>query len=249
MELIVYILYQFASHSILVLVPLIFLVIGAFTLSAAVIRSGRSAKRRLENDYPTVGKRIFRAILLSTSLVAALVSVLIAGFALLNIIKPHIVDGALIYKYGERAEGKVLSRERTNNRFNEEPVDRYNVIYRTASGENIETYFESWDFNIYPSANSVRYPTTGQTFSVAYLPQFPRAYIILTDESSEYTSSVECGEILRKILEKKNKFEFEPKNVKYMGEYMEALSQGIENKCGDQLFDELRRIGETVKQK
>ncbi|MFZ1699411.1 MAG: hypothetical protein WBO10_08675 [Pyrinomonadaceae bacterium] len=155
----------------------------------------------------------------------------------------------LINKYGEKAEAKVISRERTKNLHNEEPVERYNVIYRTAAGENIETYFESWDFNIYPSANSVRYPGPGQIFPVAYLPRFPKTFIILTEEQSEYKATVECSDILSKIAEKKNKFEFDPKNLKYMSEYMNALSEGIEKKCGDHLFDELRRIGETVKTK
>ncbi|HVF47666.1 MAG TPA: hypothetical protein VNA17_08885, partial [Pyrinomonadaceae bacterium] len=174
---------------------------------------------------------------------ALLAALAITALALINIVSRHALDGPLINAYGKKADAKVLSKQSTNSTFNEQPVERYNIIFRTEAGQNVETYFETWDFNIYPPANSVRYPTPGQNFRVAYLPVYPTAFLILTDEKSEYQTAQRCAAILADVEQKRNKYQFDKNNPAYLSQYMTALSEGIRQECAPGLLEELRSIG------
>ncbi len=244
MEHIAYLLFIIAKHSLIFLVPSIFLAIFVAT-AASKLRKAASAAKMPDGGGRPVSGSIFGFVLPVVSILMVFLALCVAGISLINVIRPHLVDGELINAYGEEADAKVLSKEMTNNLHNQKQVERYHVIYRTKSGEDIETYFESWDFNIYPAANSVSYPAPGTTFKVIYLPAYPSTFLILTNEKSEYSESLACRDILHDIEEKRNKYEFDKKSPRFVGEYMQALSKGIENKCGDNLMEELRKIGDS----
>jgi hypothetical protein len=125
----------------------------------------------------------------------------------------------------------LVKREKTNNLHNEEPVIRYDVVYKTADGKNVETYFESWDFNIYPSANTVRYPGVGETFRIAYLPSYPKAFLILTDDASEYSDAKECGILLAEIETARLKADFDPDNTEYRTAVETAVKHARSKNC------------------
>lgn len=130
----------------------------------------------------------------------------------------------------KRCKGHQPRRNR--NRHNKQPVIRFNVVYKTADGRNVETYFETWDFNVYPPANSVRYPNVSETFRIAYLPSYPTAFLILTEDPSPYSKAAECGELISDVEEKRLRFEFDPNNPDYRREYEKAVANAAEKKCG-----------------
>ncbi len=239
MEIAARILFLISDWNLFLFVPLI---IGMVLLSGMLGILGKLQRegRKLPNRQGTV--RVLGIVKwLSALLIIAFVPLLVLAF--IGIIRPHLVDGYLIANHGKRAVAKVVNKEPTNNLHNRRPVERYNIIYRTETGETIETYFDSRDFNIYPSANSVRYPQPGQSFQIAYLPSFPDTFLILTDEKSEYAASEACAAILKDIEQKRNRYEFDKKDIKFLGDYMSALGEGIQNECGEQLMEELRSIG------
>lgn len=230
MELIAYILYGLASKNILLLIVSIFLTIGGFFL----VRSRISANRE---SQPSDDRRkslpcLMMGVLVQIVLVGSLLVIVgILIYSILNIIRPHLIDGPLINAIGQKADAKVLKVEATSNLLNEQRVMRHYVIYKTADGKNIETYFETWDFNIYPSANTVTYPGQGQSFRVAYLPNFPTAFIILTKEDSDYSRGQQCAKILADLDEARIKSEFDPADKNYRKAFEEATKKAIAAKC------------------
>lgn len=230
MELLSYIFYLLASRSILVFIISIFLCIGSaavgFPIVIAAIASGlwKGARRSL------IGS-ILRFLLPSAAILFFLFSCLFALFSLVNLIFPHYVDGKMIDTYGEKTDAKVISREETGNRLNKRPVVRFNVVYKAGDGKSIETYFETWDFNVYPPSNTVRYPNVGETFRIAYLPSYPTAFLILTDDASPYTKATECGELLSAVKEKRLRLEFDPANADYRRDYEMAVATAKDKGC------------------
>lgn len=230
MELIAYILYILASKSILLLIVSIFLTIGGFSfVSVWVVAAIRT--KPPDGQKRSLRGKILRVVIPVVLVGAFAVIVGILVFSIVNIIRPHLIDGILINEHGQKADAKVLSVEGTNNLMNEQPVMRHNIIFKTAEGKNIETYFETWDFNIYPSANTVIYPKTGQAFRVAYLPSFPTAFIILTEEDSDYSRGKECGKLLAEVNEARIKSEFDRTDIKYKEELDTAIKTAADANC------------------
>ncbi|KXJ99511.1 MAG: hypothetical protein UZ17_ACD001002356 [Acidobacteria bacterium OLB17] len=236
METLTRILYVLAGWNVIVLLLVIFAAFGAAALAKWAQAARTLVLRR--GAAPTIHLSVLRW----AGWLAFAFLLLVLPIAIVNVIRPHAIDGALVFKNGETAVAKVLSVEETSNTLNDQPVMRHNVIFKTARGENIETYFDSWDFNIYPSANSVDYPDAGETFRVAYLPNYPTTFVILTEADSQYTKTNQCSEILGKIEEARNKYEFDPKDENFKAEYARALADGIESSCGEGLSEKLNSL-------
>lgn len=225
MEHLVRIMFFIVSWNMMLFVPLIFVVIGLFVLRkqfAASIRSARSDGR----DVPLFGRiahiLVWLAIGLSSSILL---------FSFINILRPHAIDSGLIYGMGHFADAKVLNQEGTSSTHNDEPVSLFNVLYRTEKGEMIETYFYSTDFNIYPTANSVDYPEPGETFRVAYLPNFPDTFVILTEAESPYIKNNRCGDLRVELQKAINRREFEPDNEQYAQQLADAAKRFADAGC------------------
>jgi hypothetical protein len=230
MELITYILYLLASKSIILLVFSIFGVVGGFGIVSFWVKEGLLKKVPDGYRRNLLGKihRVVVSVILF-GVFSAMVGVLL--FSIVNVIRPHYIDGHLMNAFGERTEGKVVRVEGTSNLLNEQRVMRHHVIYRTAAGQNVETSFDTWDFNVYPSANSVSYPGRGETFGVLYLPSHPTAFLILTEDGSPYSKSRECGDILSELEAARIKFEFDPKDATYRREFEQATQKAVRAKC------------------
>ena len=94
-----------------------------------------------------------------------------------------IVTAPLIYHFGEPGQAVIVDSEETNNMMNEQWVERYFVKLQKADGTQIDTQFDSSDFNVYPRRNRVRYPSQGEPFAVHYLPKRPQSFVILMPEA------------------------------------------------------------------
>lgn len=230
MELITYILHILANKNIFVLIFSIFAVIGGFTFVSFWFTA--AMMHRPPPGTPKGVKWFVVRVLIPIALVgasAAMVGLLL--LSIVNVIRPHYIDGHLMNALGERTEGKVVRVEQTMSSHNRQRVMRHYVIYRTAAGQNVETSFETWDFNVYPSANSVSYPGQGETFGVLYLPSYPTAFLILTDDDSSYSKSRECRDILTELEAARIKFEFDKTSVAYKAEFEEATQKAVKAQC------------------
>ena len=152
-------------------------------------------------------------------------------YSLVNLIRPHLIDGMLINSLGQRTKAKVVRIEQTSNMHNDQPVQRHHVIFKDAAGNNITTYFDTWDFNIYPSANSVRYPQTGEEFTAVYLPSYPTAFLIATSDDSQYSQGEKCRDALQDVQEAKLKADFDPKDADFQRHLEAARKRSAELGC------------------
>lgn len=110
---------------------------------------------------------------------------------LINIFAGHFVTNILLEHFGEKGEGVVINRSETSIIYNEERVWRYNVLLKGGS-EEIFTYFLTDEFNIIHknSFNKYYYPTEGIKFNVYYLKKYPKAFVIIANDDSDYSKSL-----------------------------------------------------------
>ncbi len=231
MELIAYILYLIASRSFIFLILAIFLIIGRYSILRILSRSGSGDELTLDDkpgSEPTVEPkpRSYLRFAVSTVIFG------MAALALINFIFPHFVDGELMNAYGKRTAGKVVKVTETSSRHNNNRVMRHDVIYKDENGNNIETSFQTWDFNIYPSSNTTRYPQLGDEFEVLYLPSFPTAFLIATDGKSPHAKATACNDLIKALESAKIKHDFDPKDPKFKSALDEAAKKVLDAKCG-----------------
>lgn len=160
-------------------------------------------------------------------------------FSGVNVFRPHLIDGYLINLVGQQADAVVTNVEPTWNRLNNRTVNKHSIVFKTAAGENVETYFHTWDFNIFPSASSTVYPGQGETFRILYLPSYPTTFLILTaSEESPHNRAVICTDLTKALEVAKIKYDFDPKDPKFKTALDEAAKRLIDAKCGASTVDE-----------
>jgi hypothetical protein len=226
MELIAYLLFLLSNNWITALVLSLLVVIAGFGLFAVAWARLKGSEPIPAGGFPPpLSSRIRKKLIALAVIAAFFAAVACFAFSIVNMIFPHLVDGHLITAIGETADARVTSIEATNSYLNKSRVMRHNVIFKTVEGQNYETYFETWDFNIYPSANSTTYPGQGAAFRVAYLPSFPSAFLILTEENSDFTKAKTCSEAQKEFDAARVKFEFDPQEPNYSREFRSALEK------------------------
>lgn len=239
MELVAYVFYLLASHSFVVLFASIILAIGVFSAVSARLK-GSYDSRSLLGDEEEAHQGFFQGKIVTGLFVAGFfIAVCLILISFVNLIRPHILDGALIMRYGEIADATVLTVEDTGNLHNKQRVMRHRIIFKMANGEDMETSFDTWDFNVYPSANSVRYPGRGESFRIVYLPSFPEAFLILTEDASQYSKTERCKPILAEVEAMRLRTEFDPENTVYKREYEQATAKAAKDGCTKNLPDDM----------
>ncbi len=159
---------------------------------------------------------------------------LLLAFAVVNVFTGSQLAHRLVYRYGEPATGMVIGHQTTNNLYNEEPVLRYGVVLKPEKGEPVETWFESWDFNLYPAPANGRYeyPQDGGGFAARFMPKNPKRFVILTNQPSAYSQALDCGALKTAMEEAERKAQFAPESEAYRAEYERAEGRYDEAKCG-----------------
>lgn len=215
MELIAYLFYIFANWAFILLFVGIFGSVGAFGIMKTVVGAFSGMPPPPQHERPSLWGRFIKTLFSSVAVGLFLFMIGLAVLSFVHLLRPHLINGPLIVSIGEQTDARVLTKATTNNLHNEKPVIRYNVIYKTAAGQTIETYFESWDFNIYPSSGSVRYPQPGETFRIAYLPSFPKVFIIMTEADSESKRARDCGRLISELQIANGKRDFDPTDANF----------------------------------
>lgn len=139
----------------------------------------------------------------------ALVPLAMVGFMLFVFFGSWLTN-PLIYHNGETGEGVVTGEYSTASTYNNERVIGFDVVIRKADGGVVRTSFRSDSFNVYPSANEVRYPSVGARFNVRYLPIHPEDFVIITDDSSAWARSLRCGDLLQEVAQAARASNFAP---------------------------------------
>lgn len=230
MELVALILYSVATRNILFLVFAIFLLIAGVKI-VRTIRRGLMQRLEHSDDGYSQGVNIPQIIVRAVCGGALISIVGLLILAIANMVSPHFVDGMLFNSIGQRGDAIVTKVSATNSRHNNSTIMRHDVVIKSADGANVDTYFETWDFNTYPAANTVRYPQQGQQFRVLYLPSFPTSFLILTDEDSPYSKQIDCSKLGNELNAAAVKLKFDPKNAKYQLDFEEATKQMVDAKC------------------
>lgn len=160
------------------------------------------------------GAKLFRGIVI----------VLVFGF-MVNLFAGHFASNWLLVRAGEAGTATVVSIEPTSSQYNDQPVMRYQVMIRPQHGGAIvQTYFETSDFNItpQPTEDGYVYPPPGRQFSVRYLPDFPRAFVILSNDDSPYGRGLRCQRSMEIQSKLRNQIAFDPQNAEFKAALGEA---------------------------
>ena len=163
------------------------------------------------------------------------VIILLYGF-LVNLFFGTLLVGNLVYSAGETGSAVTVSIKQTNNQYNNHWVNEHTIILETNDGGKYETTFEDSDFNIFPEPkNGYVYPAVGEKFSVKYLKNNPKAFVIISDDDSPYAKKIRCSNLREVYDEAKQKLKYDSLNSGYREKYIKARDEYINNGCGNNI--------------
>jgi hypothetical protein len=156
------------------------------------------------------------------------------GFA--NMFFGTLLVGNLVYSAGETGSAVTVSTKQTNNQYNNHWIYEHTIILETKDGIKYETTFEDSDFNIFPEPeNGYVYPAVGEKFSVKYLKNSPKAFVIISDDDSPYAKKIRCSNLREVYDEAKQKLKYDSLNSGYKEKYIKARDEYINNGCGNNI--------------
>lgn len=135
------------------------------------------------------------------------------------------IAAPLVARYGEAGTGVVVSSGPTSTIMNHRQVYHFAVLLRSASGQTMETGFDSDFFNLYPApANGeFRYPGRGERFAVKYLKGHPDTFVILTNAPSPYADARQCEALQDRLDAAQRAYDFAPTQRRYRLELANAI--------------------------
>jgi len=163
------------------------------------------------------------------------VIILLYGF-LVNLFFGTLLVGNLVYSAGETGSAVTVSTKQSNNQYNNHWVYEHTIILETKDGSKYETTFEDSDFNIFPEPeNGYVYPAVGEKFSVKYLKNNPKAFVIVSDDDSPYAKKIRCSNLREVYDEAKQKLKYDSLNSGYKEKYINARDEYNNNGCGNNI--------------
>lgn len=163
---------------------------------------------------------------------AKMLSALPGIIAFLNMFLGASQASKLIYRYGEKGQGKVVAMEQTSSQYNDQWIYKYSVLLRKADGSIVETAFYSDDFMMYPVPdNGYNYPAEGMEFELRYVKSKPGAFVIVTDGESAYSQQQRCTEAVIQMSTAKSKYDFDTASPAYKKEYLNGIQRYLDLGC------------------
>ncbi|MGI4862606.1 MAG: hypothetical protein ACRYFZ_01695 [Janthinobacterium lividum] len=153
----------------------------------------------------------------------------------------------LVYQAGETGQGEVVNTYATSVQHNHREVRGYRVLLRTRAGQTVVTSFEDEDFNVYPPANAVVYPSIGEKFTARYLPAYPQDFIIISNDDSPYAHGLACATLLDSLHEARRTHEFDLTNAANKQAYRELIHRVIAQSCYTDSTDLREYYGDLAK--
>lgn len=150
-------------------------------------------------------------------------ALLIFLYSNFNVFFGHTIAGNLIYRFGETGNAVTVNTRQTNNQYNDYWIMEHSIILETKEGQKYETTFEDADFNIYPTPEQgYDYPRIGEKYSIKYLRNDPKAFIIISDDGSQYAIRIHCENLMNILNEAYQKYKFDSLNSVYKNKYLKA---------------------------
>ncbi len=153
------------------------------------------------------------------------------GVGVVNLSCGTAIADALVYRFGAAGSAIVTGKYQTADVYNNQDVQGYNVLIGTADGKVVETGFETDDFNVYPSRNATTYPDVGDVFTVRYLPNAPKTFVIVADDDSPWAQRLRCDALSQAVSDAANKMNFVPDNASYRDAYARAVGAARQAHC------------------
>lgn len=215
-EFIISVLFIIAEHNIISL--FVFIVIGFMFIYLSI------------NFSPVKNNKPLRISLRILSVIFFLY-----GF-IVNLFFGTILVGNLVYSVGETGSGVTVSTKQTNNQYNNHWIYEHKVILETKDGIKYETTFEDSDFNIFPEPkNGYVYPSVGEKYSVKYLKNKPKVFVIESDDDSPYAKKIRCSNLREVFDEAKLKLRYDSLNSDYKEKYIKARDEYNNNGCDNNI--------------
>ncbi|MGI4832476.1 MAG: hypothetical protein ACRYFK_03345 [Janthinobacterium lividum] len=166
--------------------------------------------------------------------------------AMLNVFFGSLGASSLVYRAGASGRGEVISSYATSTQANHHDVVGYRVLLRTQAGQTVQTSFEDDDFNVYPPANSARYPGVGTAFTARYLPDYPQDFVIVTNDNSPYAHQLGCDRLLDSLHAARRTHEFDRGNAANKQAYRALIHRVLAQGCYTDSLDRREYYGDLA---
>lgn len=139
-----------------------------------------------------------------------LLAVLLFTFGIANMIASSLWVNPLVLAASVGGRSVLLSVNETNRTHNERRVMESRVLLQREGGTTAETSFLSTSGIFVPSLDvNAPLPRPGVGFRVRHLPNYPDAFLILTDDDSDYLHEMRCGDVGRRAVEARSRADFQ----------------------------------------
>lgn len=140
-----------------------------------------------------VGLLVYFLSVLTSGMNPAPFIVLLYFIYFITIFAGHFAINFLLEYFGDEGEGRVVDITQTSDLYNDQPVLCYDVMIKANDQQPVSTYCLTSDFNIsHPESwNEYFYPETGISFNVWFLKGYPRAFVIIGNDDSDYARTLQ----------------------------------------------------------
>ena len=157
-------------------------------------------------------------------------AVLLAALIGTDIYGPDAAN-ALINRYGTVGAASVTGSFATSTQYNRHEVIGYDVLIGTADKRLVVSQFRTDDFNVRGLGDTTIYPGVGDVFTVRYLAQHPKDFVIRNDDQSPWARKLACARLASWRDEATRRNGFAPGNAEFRGELGRAESAGTAAGC------------------
>ena len=103
---------------------------------------------------------------------------------MLNLFTGHMLNAVFLNAFGTIGSGVVIQSRMTSSTLNDQNIWDYDVVLRTADGQDVAASFDTLSASNYPVRNEILIPPQGERFVTKYIPGLERNFAIMTDLSA-----------------------------------------------------------------
>ncbi|CEJ14573.1 hypothetical protein BN1110_04905 [bacterium YEK0313] len=162
---------------------------------------------------------------------------------MLNLFTGHMLNAIFLNAFGTIGSGVIIQSRMTSSTLNDQNIWDYDVVLRTADGQDIAASFDTLSASNYPVRNEILIPPPGERFVTKYIPGFERNFAIMTDLSA-YGIRRNRAIALEPLRTAEARLRVSPANPTFIEGYRTALRAFIDEHGADAdpvLLAELRR--------
>ena len=156
-------------------------------------------------------------------------AVAVAGMlvGMLNPFFGSMVNGSFLDAFGVHGSGVITSVEQTSSQLNDQYIDAYEAVVRTADGRDVGVEFDTMSATLFPWRNRIDIPPRGERFVVKYIPGFERNFAIMRDESP-FGRRILLSEARRPVERAEARLAASPENEEFRQKYREEARRFLD---------------------